>query len=513
MKPADSLFRKIELLAGMLATVLIATGLLVYTFQEPERLVTAQAAQVQSDLDSAMSLYAENCAVCHGLSGEGLGAAPPLNSAALRDSDPASLAKIIARGLYATSMPAWSKEDGGPLSDYQINQLVTLILAGDWQQTQDRVVNMGLAPQVPFNTEPDPQIVAGLAALPDGEPLALGVQLYAENCVACHGPDGTGTALAPALNDPDVRAQETADLQRVLSLGSSGTLMAGWQKSLLPEEMDALLALIKRWDEVPSGAIPAPETPVAVTAESLALGQDLYSSSCSRCHGPDGQGTQRAPALNVKSFLEETPDLAIQQIITLGVPGTAMPAWGDRLTDAEIQAVVGFVRSWEPDAPEVAEPARGGGGPWWQTGSSQSSGRGGGPPWQNNSSSSSTTDQNSSGQLSSASMSADTSSDISPATIVAPDANVFPDASTSPDISASTADAAALPAFTPSAATTDQAAGHVGSGPPWTQADPPETSWIDLLDQPARLLIGALTGSSLLLILAGMVMLRRLPPP
>ncbi|MBI3737563.1 MAG: cytochrome c [Chloroflexi bacterium] len=71
---------------------------------------------------------------------------------------------------------------------------------------------------------------------------------------------------------------------------------------------------------------------------------------------------ERAPALNVKSFLTDTTDLAIQQIITLGVPGTAMPVWGDRMTKSEIQAVVGFIRQWEPIAPEVATPTRGGGG-------------------------------------------------------------------------------------------------------------------------------------------------------
>jgi cytochrome c553 len=138
---------------------------------------------------------------------------------------------------------------------------------------------------------------------------------------------------------------------------------------------------------VPGGAIPAPDTPVPVTAESLALGADLYAQNCSRCHGAEGQGTQRAPALNVKGYLAETNDTALQQIITLGVPGTAMPSWGDRLSTANIQAIVGFIRAWEPTAPEVAEPARSGGGPWWRSGgSSTSGGKGGGPPWQRDSS-------------------------------------------------------------------------------------------------------------------------------
>ena len=102
--------------------------------------------------------------------------------------------------------------------------------------------------------------------------------------------------------------------------------------------------------------------------KALRWAADLYSANCSRCHGPEGQGKPIAPSLNVKSFLTETTDLAMQQIITLGVPGTAMPAWGDRMTDAEIQAIVGFMRQWEATAPEVAQPMgppSGMGGPPW----------------------------------------------------------------------------------------------------------------------------------------------------
>ncbi|MBN2149216.1 MAG: cytochrome c [Anaerolineales bacterium] len=59
------------------------------------------------------------------------------------------------------------------------------------------------------------------------------------------------------------------------------------------------------------------------------------------------------------------PDAALQQIVTLGVPETFMPAWGDRLSEVQIQAIVGFMCSWEPTAPEVAQPVRVR-GPWWQ---------------------------------------------------------------------------------------------------------------------------------------------------
>ncbi|MGW8250839.1 MAG: cytochrome c [Anaerolineales bacterium] len=358
--------RLVEHIAGLLALAFLATGLLFYAIQEPQRIVSAQAAQLAVDLDEAMTLYAQNCAVCHGLAGEGIGSTPALNRNELRSTDFIALDKVITRGLYGTSMPAWSQGDGGPLSEYQIGLLVTLIQQGDWGQVQDRVVNLGLTPLIPFTAQPDPTVIELTKTLPQGEALAKGIETYATQCVACHGPDGLGTSLAPALNTADLRIKEAATIERTILNGVSGTLMAPWQGALSAEEIASLLALITRWDEVPSGAIPAPDQSLPVTAESLQLGANLYTQSCSRCHGPEGQGTPRAPALNVKSFLEQTNDLAMQQIITSGVPGTAMPAWGDRLADAEIQAIVGFMRSWEPTAPEVATPARGG-GPWWST--------------------------------------------------------------------------------------------------------------------------------------------------
>ena len=45
----------------------------------------------------------------------------------------------------------------------------------------------------------------------------------------------------------------------------------------------------------------------------------------------------RIPPLNVKGFLEKTSDAALEQIITLGVPDTPMPAWGDRMKKEDIQ--------------------------------------------------------------------------------------------------------------------------------------------------------------------------------
>jgi len=358
----------IESLIGLGALLLIVSALGYYILNEPARIVNAQNNVIAGQLDEAMSLYAENCSVCHGLNGEGIGATPPLDNAALRTMPYADIYKTISRGRYQTAMPAWSIEDGGPLSDYQIDEMTILILYGNWTETGNRTVNLGLAPIIPFTTEPDPTLLAEIGNLPDGATLQIAVKLFAANCVACHGADGLGTGIAPALNDSLAREKTVDEITRVITFGNPGTLMAGWNNALTTDEINALASLVQRWDEVPLGTIPAPDVPIPVTQESIALGSQLFTTNCSRCHGPEGQGTPRAPSLNVKSFLTDTNDQAMQQIITFGVPGTAMPSWGDRMTDADIQAIVGFIRQWEPTAPEVAVLARpSGGGPRWMT--------------------------------------------------------------------------------------------------------------------------------------------------
>ena len=360
----------IESLIGLGATMLIAAGLGWYMLNEPTRIVSAQGEVLAVQLDEAMTLYAENCAVCHGLNGEGISSVPALNNPSLVTMPFEEIQKTIARGRYQTAMSAWSLLDGGALSDYQIDELVLLIQYGDWAETGDRVVNLGLAPLVPFTTQADPALLEQVGALTDGATLQTAVQLFAANCVSCHGADGLGTSIAPALNDEDTRIKLPEDLTRTLTFGNTGTLMVGWSNTLTPEEISALITLIQRWQEVPLGTIPAPNVPIPTTEESIALGSQLFAANCSRCHGPEGQGTPRAPSLNVQSFFVDRSDQAIQQIITNGVPGTAMPTWGDRMTEAEIQAIVGFIRQWEATAPEVATLTRPGGG---------------GPPWRNNS--------------------------------------------------------------------------------------------------------------------------------
>lgn len=87
--------------------------------------------------------------------------------------------------------------------------------------------------------------------------------------------------------------------------------------------------------------------------KQLERGRELYFSICVQCHGKRGQGDGPVGAtLEIKpsdladpvqaTFFSEQARL---QIIRQGLPDAAMQAWAEFLTEEEIIAVYGYIRS------------------------------------------------------------------------------------------------------------------------------------------------------------------------
>jgi cbb3-type cytochrome c oxidase subunit III len=363
---------------GVIATAILAIALPMYAMAETNRMAGAKNTLLTESIKEGEVSYAENCVVCHGIDGNGIGTYPSLNNEGVAQMEHADIFKTIERGRFGTAMAPWSVEEGGVLNKMQIDQLIAMIQSGSWDSTAQTVTKLGLAPPTVISVEISAETLANLAALPHGEVIAAALPIFAANCTGCHGAQGEGTAIAPALNDPTIRAQRTDEvLNRTIVNGVPATLMAGWGKTLPQSDIDNLVGLIRYFDEIPAGAIPQPELPpiASTDAEVIAAGGKLFSIACAQCHGPQGQGTQMAPALNVQSLLTTTNDQALKAIISNGVPNTRMPAWGGRLNDTQLNSIISFLRSWEATAPAVAQPALGG------QGTGQPAGRT--PPWMN----------------------------------------------------------------------------------------------------------------------------------
>ncbi len=272
------------------------------------------------------------------------------------------LYRVISRGRDNTLMAAWALDEGGIFTPQQVDDFITLIQQANWEYVSARVDNLGLTPPEMIKMEVSDEMLSSLADLPGGETLSSGLVVYAENCAACHGANGAGTVIAPAIDTAELRATAEDEILQIINQGVSGSLMAGWENMLVADEIDAVAELIYRWPEVLQSGIEFPEVEVMEfqsTPEMIGAGDQLFNIACKSCHGVDGYGTPMAPALNNQIFLSETPDAAIYQIIAGGIPDTLMPAWGSRLTDQELQSLVAYMRSWEPTAPAIVPPITG----------------------------------------------------------------------------------------------------------------------------------------------------------
>src|ERR1700730_8270564 len=69
------------------------------------------------------TLYANNCAGCHGADGRGGAAIALADRVYLSIADDVVIRKVIANGVRGTSMPAFAESAGGMLTDKQIDAI------------------------------------------------------------------------------------------------------------------------------------------------------------------------------------------------------------------------------------------------------------------------------------------------------------------------------------------------------------------------------------------------------
>ncbi|MCB0023198.1 MAG: cytochrome c, partial [Caldilinea sp.] len=97
-------------------------------------------------------------------------------------------------------------------------------------------------------------------------------------------------------------------------------------------------------------------TPVAISADAAAHGEQIYLQSCAACHGLDGMGVENlGNQLRASEFLASNSDEQLLAMIRAGrelndpanTSGLVMPPSGGRpdLSDADILAIIQYLRA------------------------------------------------------------------------------------------------------------------------------------------------------------------------
>lgn len=180
-----------------------------------------------------------------------------------------------------------------------------------------------------------------------------GRQLYADNCISCHGNNGEG-GIGPALNSQDllnsVLDEALFDITRT---GIPGSRMPAWGQvfggPFTDEQISDLVSYIRAWEPT------APKIERVSAAPDPVRGATLYASTCFICHGENGLGTDSAPALNDPERLERFDNAWYRATIANGRPAKGMPTWGTVLSPEQISDLVALVSAWREGESVQAE--------------------------------------------------------------------------------------------------------------------------------------------------------------
>lgn len=244
---------------------------------------SAQQGDDQETIQQGAKLYAENCAVCHGPDGKGrVGATLAKDWPSIRPD--LQIETIIRNGIPGSPMPAWSQANGGPLTDAEIDALVSYILT--WQTG---------GPPTIF---PTPTAVAHPPLTPPpgvtGDPNQ-GAVIFDQNCAVCHGVNGQGRIGAELAKDwPSIRPD--LQIESTIARGIPGSAMPAWSQEhggpLTIEQIDHVVSYILTWEtqggapagvEEPQPIQPAASSPltwgIVILVFLVLIGVIVYFSS------------------------------------------------------------------------------------------------------------------------------------------------------------------------------------------------------------------------------------------
>ena len=90
-------------------------------------------------------------------------------------------------------------------------------------------------------------------------------------------------------------------------------------------------------------------------ADDPAMGKILYLAHCIQCHGVkgDGGGPEAAnynarPTDFTSNKMSEITDPMIEKAVLAGLPTVSAHSWGTKLNNAEVAAVIRYIRSFRP---------------------------------------------------------------------------------------------------------------------------------------------------------------------
>jgi cytochrome c oxidase cbb3-type subunit 3 len=158
------------------------------------------------------TLYAQNCAACHGAEGRGGASIALADPVYLAIVDENAVHNVVANGVRGTSMPAFAQSAGGLLTDEQIN-VITSGMFSRW--AREGILDGANPPSYAAKTEGN---------------VDQGKIVFGTHCASCHGSEGGGTAKGSAIaNDSFLALVSDQGLRTLVITGRPELGAADWR--------------------------------------------------------------------------------------------------------------------------------------------------------------------------------------------------------------------------------------------------------------------------------------------
>jgi mono/diheme cytochrome c family protein len=196
--------------------------------------------------------------------------------------------------------------------------------------------------------------------------LETGEELFAENCVSCHGAIGEGTDIAPSLSDMDFLKQASDNfLFATIVYGRRPRAdMPAWGIDgggpFTNEEVNHLVAFLRNWEDNPPEAPEVLEGAIGTDMDTelppgdAANGKALYTSlGCIGCHNGTvapqaadtaAQASTRREGYSPETYIRESIVLPSAFVVE-GFQDVMIKNFGDRMMPQDVADIIAYILS------------------------------------------------------------------------------------------------------------------------------------------------------------------------
>lgn len=303
--------------------------------------VAAAPAAGDGRLQEGRRIYNERCYFCHGYDGDARTVAsrflqpPPRDFAALAPDELGREAMIraVMRGRPGSAMMSFAQVLSRDEIELVVDYIRHAFSAHRRASTRYHTAENGWADHERY-ADAFPYALGTIALDADEAEMTpaqrRGKQLFLSACVVCH-------------DRARLRDDRTLWERRTVSYPRGGYSHRASADAQGAADADTGPSLSAAHEVAPRLTDPAPQ---------VRRGEGLFQQNCAFCHARDGTGRNW-----IGSFLQPRPrdltgdDVAamtperLREAIRAGLPGSAMPAWGTVLDDADIDAVAAYVEA------------------------------------------------------------------------------------------------------------------------------------------------------------------------